>query len=670
MNPSYMSDKLNFNDPSTEKHDLSAGKAPMNFTRKRVLVACEFCRHRKRRCDGARPTCSTCLESNADCVYKEHPSDRVESSSPSAVAERLSRIEALLEEQSQRLEDIAQGTVGPTRAPSTASFAPSTSSQPNRFALPPLNVSPQMLAASPSLSNRSMAPEPMDAHLDQAQFLIPQDHSTSANSLLCYPNIRGLLGDFPKDYFFTIEERLPLPSHLNLLAEGPENWPSLPDPPVLETLARRYFANVHPHFPLFSPQSFHDWQADLFENGPQNTLETAICLGVYALGCLVSLDEATATPELQNDRDNLALQLFRPCLRIILNGSLWDFRPAVLTCQALLLCSSYLAHMGRPLHSWRLVYQASTKFMTIQDQRKRAGLAQATDDDSLRVFWSCFMIECDRAAELEIARSGIEPMADRIPLPRSLDETEHDDIHYFVAEIAIRRILNRIHCSLYAVDTSADTAPESSPLKNNLSLNSLLTVSSELNRQLEEWYNSIPARIRPPIGTGHIANDRGKILRIRYYAAKHIIHRPFILYVALQQGRGSPMMGTTPTVSTPQPQPFPAPRMVLDKCETCISSCQTYLYNVVEMLGKRSPYLWTFSQSSLACLLVLMVAESSPQLRPIVPDVKSLQAMVIPKLRRWATKGSSFEAEVKILESMARRDTSRDISMGLSGSLS
>ncbi len=273
----------------------------------------------------------------------------------------------------------------------------------------------------------------------------------------------------------------------------------------------------------------------------------------------------------------------------------------------------------------------------------------------------------DRAAELDIVRSGIEPMADRIPLPRSLDETEHDDIHYFVAETAIRRILNRIHCSLYTVDRS-DSGPENSPLQNNLSLNTLLTLSSELNRQLEEWYNSIPAKIRPPIGTGHIASDRGKVLRIRYYAAKHIIHRPFILYTALQQTASSPMTGSTPT--TPQPQHFPMPRLVLEKCETCISSCRTYLYNAAEMLGKRSPYLWTFSQSCLACLLVLTVAESCPQLRPIVPDLRPLQAMIIPKLRRWATKGSSFEAEVKIMESMARRDASGDINMGLSGSLS
>lgn len=40
-----------------------------------VLLACDFCRHRKRRCDGGQP-CSTCQDANADCIYKELPVDR------------------------------------------------------------------------------------------------------------------------------------------------------------------------------------------------------------------------------------------------------------------------------------------------------------------------------------------------------------------------------------------------------------------------------------------------------------------------------------------------------------------------------------------------------------------------------------------------------------------
>lgn len=251
-------------------------------------------------------------------------------------------------------------------------------------------------------------------------------------------------------------------------------------------------------------------------------------------------------------------------------------------------------------------------------------------------------------------RSGIEPLADKMPLPRTLHPRENDDIYYFVAETAIRRLLNRIHSSLYSTDHNDINALTEDPsMSGNISVHKLLSLSSELNRQLEEWYHSIPGKIRPPIGTEHVANDRGKVLRIRYYAARHIIHRPFILYVALQQTAAS----ARSTPGSPQPV-LSLPRVVQEKCEVCIDSCQTYLYNVVEMLDKRSPYLWTFSQSCMACLLVLLISRSSPLLRPFTPDFSPLTAMVLPRLRRWATAGSSFEAEVKILESLASHHTS------------
>lgn len=256
----------------------------------------------------------------------------------------------------------------------------------------------------------------------------------------------------------------------------------------------------------------------------------------------------------------------------------------------------------------------------------------------------------DRAAELDVVRTGIEPMADKMPLPRTLDPSETDDIIYFVAETAVRRLLNRIHSSLYSSDNSdiaAVTDPSSGP--NNISLNKLMALSSELNRQLEEWYSSIPGRVRPPIGTEPMTSERGKVLRIRYYAARHIIHRPFVLYVALQT---SPAPGSQPT--TPQPQ-YQIPRLILEKCTTCIASCEAYLYNVSEMLEKRSPYLWTFSQSAMAALLMIIIANSSPQLRPFTPDIEGLYAMIVPKIRKWAAAGSSFEAEVKILDTIAAR---------------
>lgn len=236
-----------------------------------------------------------------------------------------------------------------------------------------------------------------------------------------------------------------------------------------------------------------------------------------------------------------------------------------------------------------------------------------------------------------------------MPLPRNLDPSETDDMIYFVAETAVQRLLNRIYSSLYASDNT-DMA-EGAVTPSNINFNKMLSLSSELDCQLQEWYVSILLKLRPPIGIEPIASYRGRVLRIRYYAAHHIIHRPFVLSVALQQkhlrssssGASSQLSGPSPPPPHPAAAAFPVPRVVLDKCETCINACTTYLYNVIGMLDRHSPYMWSFSQSCMACLLVLLVADSCPQQRPFTPDIKPLQALVVHTLKRWANPGSSFE---------------------------
>lgn len=266
-------------------------------------------------------------------------------------------------------------------------------------------------------------------------------------------------------------------------------------------------------------------------------------------------------------------------------------------------------------------------------------------------------------------------MADKkMPLPRTFDPDEDEDILYFVAETAVRRLLNRIHSSIYSADN-----PELSALVDatsmvaaglaSFNLNKLLTLGRELNRQLEEWYASIPDRIRPPIGPEPqtqplLANDRGRVLRLHYYAASHIIHRPFVLYAALRYTAGgssaasSPPSRTRTPKTTPQPQasPQPLPQVIQDMCEACLSSCRSYVLAAADMLDHRSPYLWTLAQGCLASLLVLRVADDCPALRPFTPDVAPLRALVVPRLRRWAAKESSLEAVAEILEGMTVRD--------------
>ncbi len=94
----------------------------------------------------------------------------------------------------------------------------------------------KMVTASAPVSNRAAAlfPESWTHISDKAHFLIPRDHSTSANSLLTCAKIRNLLGEYPNDYFFNWKS-LPLPPALDISRAGADDWPALPDATILET---------------------------------------------------------------------------------------------------------------------------------------------------------------------------------------------------------------------------------------------------------------------------------------------------------------------------------------------------------------------------------------------------------------------------------------------------
>ncbi|KAG7440699.1 uncharacterized protein BT62DRAFT_1012474 [Guyanagaster necrorhizus] len=51
--------------PSTSASNKQPERAP-----RRTLMACEFCRGRKLKCDGNRPSCANCRRRQIACTYK------------------------------------------------------------------------------------------------------------------------------------------------------------------------------------------------------------------------------------------------------------------------------------------------------------------------------------------------------------------------------------------------------------------------------------------------------------------------------------------------------------------------------------------------------------------------------------------------------------------------
>lgn len=254
-------------------------------------------------------------------------------------------ITSILEEQGEKLSEVltAHGSIP--------------------VSLTPFIASPRLPSASPaSVSNRSLTPGGSSYN---TQFLLPSSHSATLLRLLSLPPIRNVVGDFEDSYFLTIEEDAGLPHTLNLMQTVQESWPPF-EPNRLRAFAETYFSEVSAHLPLLTKEYYNSLQNRFFQSGPAPDIETAICLSVWALGC-IALPSTTAivSETLDDPSRNLGVHYFAAALRIIVPKAAFQLTPSIQVCQALILAALYFSYLGRPLHSWKMIQSAAQKMLEI-----------------------------------------------------------------------------------------------------------------------------------------------------------------------------------------------------------------------------------------------------------------------------------------------------------------
>ncbi|KAJ5359774.1 Transcription factor [Penicillium concentricum] len=552
--------------------------------------------------------------------------DRIDTSGGTReILTRLHEIEAMLKNQSHQISEIREPHIGAHAVPK---------------ALPPGRISalarerPNATMPSPwSFSGLDIQPNLPEL----PPLTIPVKHKTSSSYLLSLPSVKSLIGEYPTDLFFMLESRAHLPPELSF-----ERWPSVPEPSIeiendlATNLVSIFFASAHHNHPILDPGRFQDIFSGFLENGPDSSIESTLCMVVLALGAVAGLP-SDAHAFLHSPPGMEYMQHAMPTL---LSQSAWSFSSSLVLPQALVLASVYFAYIVRPLQSWRLIYSATTiiqfKLSGIDSQQKEPWWRESL----IRLFWSCFLIECDRLAELELPRSGLQQLTDEISLPECTNLGMMQSTCY-LAEISIRRLLNRVHNSLYpskkhglTLSSTTLTTPEEFSMDD---ISSMSAVCDELRSQLELWHSSIPDSIRPKLNieaSMQESDDRQAILRIRYFAARHIIYRPFVLFIVTHDFT---------CIS----------HDIVEKAGICIESCRCYVHSTTRILKHPSQYTWTFSLSSLGAIVILTLASLNPALQHLVADIDALQSLALNNIRPWAF--SSLEAVITILEDVQKK---------------
>ena len=205
------------------------------------------------------------------------------------------------------------------------------------------------------MRHNSMAEDGGSVDSNLPPFLIPHRHSTTTNRMLNLPQVKALVGEYPDDFFYTVEARNPLPSGLDVSSGLPNSFPAVTSD--TDRYIHHYFADVHPSYPILEKNVFLGMYEGVVSKGLAADLESAVFMAVVALGAIAG-EAPTATDS--GNVNSVSSQHIGPALKIMMHYASWSLLPDILLPQALLLGALYFAYAAKPLHSWRLVFLSST----------------------------------------------------------------------------------------------------------------------------------------------------------------------------------------------------------------------------------------------------------------------------------------------------------------------
>ncbi|KKA29633.1 hypothetical protein TD95_000670 [Thielaviopsis punctulata] len=561
----------------------------VDYPRRRATIACEICRSRKSRCDGAKPKCKLCSDLGADCIYRE-PGVKLDAGDK-LILERLSRIESLLQ-------------YAVASAPPALPYASST----------PTTLGPDVLnLLGPASSSTSPTAWP------------PRPAALAGLTLLHQPLLRRLVAQPPAAHALLDAElaREPLPS--------PTKTPCV-DLSNTAAYAAAFFARVNPWYACVSPYSWRALYRTALSTGFREGAESCIALLVLALG---QASLAGSISRLAPDAPVPGMQYFTAA---------WALLPdmvtstSVVAAQSHVLAAAYLAYAVRPMEAWHVLSVANAKLQVLVMAPGRV----AADQRELvqRIYWNAVMRESEMLAELELPHSGLAAWEDAVSLPSGFDDGDSgaaagtggdgepeagDDLWYFLADIALRRIVNRVTQALYSHD-----APPS--------LSSLDPVVAELDFQLSQWYDSLPLALQFPFGRQMLADATQTVLRLRFFACRTIIYRPYVLAVMENEGAGLDVV-------------------VRENCVKCLEAAVRQVEHVTEHHNGHLPYLWQGTLSIFSQTLLIMGATMSPLLSEILlsilPNADAIDLMinkVLVELQHYAALAPSLAVVSDLLQ--------------------
>ena len=444
---------------------------------------------------------------------------------------------------------------------------------------------------------------------------MPKVHTTPALHLLQWPMIRDLVSrPYDPQNLLQLElarEPLQLGTSLSL------------DLSNTAAYVQAFFERVNVWYACVNPNNWTAYYQTALSHGFREGPESCIVLLVLALGSASMNGSISHVPK---GKEPPGMPYF---------SAAWALLPGLMTrnnmlsAQCMILASAYLFYLVRPLEAWTVLSSTSMKLQLLLSGQGR--IPSHSKELSERVYWNALLFESDLLAELDLPHSGIVQFEETVGLPCGFEEEDdepvgRDELWYFLAEIALRRLLNRVSHMIYSKGATT-------------SLTALDTLSAELDFQLTQWYESLPEPLQFPYNQVPLGNPVQTVLRLRYFACRTIIFRPYILAVLENEH----------AILDPA---------VRDNCRKCLEASVRQLEHITAHHAGHLPYLWQGALSIVSQTLLVMGATMSHSLSALLPAPQQMDAIineVVIEIERYAHLAPSLRLSAEIIREAEKR---------------
>lgn len=464
----------------------------LDYPKKRLNVACEVCRLRKKKCDGGRPSCQFCVQVDATCLYRR---DDEGDEHYIPAARKRKRTTKVTESEKENL-DIHQELRALRQDVTDLKML--------------FHGSPVHQVETPPETQPQSVGEP---YFDLESGKFPwMTVKSPIFAKLAFPDITDL------------EESIRLKSPpLDKTDCGELSSVFFID---VDDAFSQYFQHLHIWYPLFDHSTYLQLRNLLtdYDRGPTE-LDSMYCCAVliYCLGKFLNAG--------RDDFSSIPFSHAYKCLPRVFTEE------SMAAVQALILFGIYFLSTMRPYEAMTYMQLAFTKYLSVAVRYRIKNLE--IPPTLVRIFWVKYVMTMELAAYLvseEVKRLVHE--ADTMELPSSFESLYGTDYPvctlqycpicphhekwrisdaYLLSEITMRRFLQRsTFLGLFSITSKSDISPSR--------LGFAPVVVKELLQQLDEWRQCLPEDLlRSP--SDKTSSSR-EFLELQYFACLVTINWP------------------------------------------------------------------------------------------------------------------------------------------------